>query len=137
MGTFQLRTLKNYNLYDYLPSTHNVTTQNEKANTTHRSKISNNKTIVIRTCKTEKTLHVLFYARCVISVFLRDADQIFALLGYYSASSGSSVPTFRDNQSAPSCRIKKFNKTWTTLTLQRWGPQLPRNVGTELPLDVA
>jgi hypothetical protein len=33
--------------------------------------------------------------------------EICALLGYYAALSGRSVPTFRDNLSAPSLRCKK------------------------------
>jgi hypothetical protein len=43
----------------------------------------------------------------VISGFRCDVEQICALLGYYTASSGSSVPTFRDNLSVPPSRIKK------------------------------
>jgi hypothetical protein len=39
---------------------------------------------------------------CVISGFRRDVDKICALLGYYAASSGSSLTTFRDNVSVPS-----------------------------------
>jgi hypothetical protein len=34
-------------------------------------------------------------------------QKICALLGYYAALSGSSVPTFRDNLSVPSSRVKK------------------------------
>jgi hypothetical protein len=33
-----------------------------------------------------------------------------ALLGYYAALSGSSVPTFRDSLSIPSSRVKKSKK---------------------------
>jgi hypothetical protein len=33
----------------------------------------------------------------VISGFLREVDEIHALLGYYVASSGKHLPTFRDN----------------------------------------
>jgi hypothetical protein len=44
---------------------------------------------------------------CVISGFRRDVHEICALLGYYIALSGSSVPTFRDNLSVPSLRVKK------------------------------
>jgi len=32
----------------------------------------------------------------VISGFFRDADENCALLGYYAASSGNSLPMFRD-----------------------------------------
>jgi hypothetical protein len=44
---------------------------------------------------------------CIISGFRRDAGDICALLGYYAALSGSSVPTFRDNLSVPSLKVKK------------------------------
>jgi hypothetical protein len=37
-------------------------------------------------------------------------DEICALLGYYPVSSGNSLPTFRDNLSVPSSRIKKSKK---------------------------
>ena len=38
----------------------------------------------------------------VIRGFLRQVDKNRALLGYYSASSGNFLPTFRDNVSVPS-----------------------------------
>jgi hypothetical protein len=44
----------------------------------------------------------------VISGFRRDVDEIFAILGYYAALSGNSLPTFRENVSVPSSRVKKF-----------------------------
>jgi hypothetical protein len=34
---------------------------------------------------------------CVILGFRREVDEICALLGYYEASSGNSLPMFRDN----------------------------------------
>ena len=40
----------------------------------------------------------------LISVFRRDVDDICALLGYYKASCGNSLPTFRGNVSVPSSR---------------------------------
>jgi hypothetical protein len=43
----------------------------------------------------------------LISGFRRHVDEICALLGYYSASSGSYVPSFRDHLSVPSSRFKK------------------------------
>jgi hypothetical protein len=42
---------------------------------------------------------------CMISGFRRDIDEICALVGYYAALSGSSVPTFRDNLSVPFFRL--------------------------------
>jgi hypothetical protein len=52
---------------------------------------------------------------CSITV-LRVADkvdsinEICALLGYYAAFDGNSVPKFRDNPSVPSSRVKKSKK---------------------------
>jgi hypothetical protein len=43
----------------------------------------------------------------VILGFRSDADKICALLGCYAASSDNPLPTFRDNVSFPSSRVKK------------------------------
>jgi len=43
---------------------------------------------------------------CVIPGFRLEVIQNCALLGYYAASSGNSLPTFRDNLSVPSSRVK-------------------------------
>jgi hypothetical protein len=54
-------------------------------------------------------LHYHFCAQhklCVISGFLRNVDEICALLGYYAALSGSSVPTFRYNLTVPYSRVR-------------------------------
>jgi hypothetical protein len=37
---------------------------------------------------------------------LRDVDEICVLLGYYAASCDNCLPTFRDNVSVPSSRVK-------------------------------
>jgi hypothetical protein len=42
----------------------------------------------------------------VISGLRRDVDEICALLGYYAASCGNCLPTFRENVSVPSLRLK-------------------------------
>ena len=42
----------------------------------------------------------------VTSGFRREVDENCALLGCYAASSGNSLPTFRDNMSVPSSRVK-------------------------------
>jgi hypothetical protein len=42
----------------------------------------------------------------LVSGFRRDVDEICALLGYYSASCGKCLPTFRENVSVPSSRVK-------------------------------
>ena len=41
----------------------------------------------------------------LIPGFRRDVDEICALLGYYAASCGNPLPTFRDNVSVPSSRV--------------------------------
>jgi hypothetical protein len=43
--------------------------------------------------------------RCVIWGFRRDVYEICAVLGYYTALSGSYVPTFLDNLLVPSSRV--------------------------------
>jgi len=49
----------------------------------------------------------------MISGFRRETDESCALLGNYAASSGNSLPTFRDNLSVPSSRVKnKKKKIW-------------------------
>ena len=44
--------------------------------------------------------------KCVTLGFRRVADENCALLGYYAASRGSFLQTFRDNLSMPSSRAK-------------------------------
>jgi hypothetical protein len=56
----------------------------------------------------------------VISGCRRDVDEICALLGYYSASSGNPLPTFRDNVSVQSSRAKK-SSSWNSWPL-KMGP---------------
>jgi hypothetical protein len=46
----------------------------------------------------------------LISGFWREVDEICALLGYYIAYNGNSLPTFRGNLSVPSPRVKKYKK---------------------------
>jgi hypothetical protein len=42
----------------------------------------------------------------LISGYRRDVNEISGLLGYYMASYGNCLPTFRDNVSVPSSRVK-------------------------------
>jgi hypothetical protein len=42
---------------------------------------------------------------CMFSGFRCEADERCDLLRYYAASSGNSLPTFRDNLSAPFSRV--------------------------------
>jgi hypothetical protein len=70
----------------------------------------------------------------VISDFRRDVDEIFALLAYYAASSDNSLPTFRDNVSVPSSRVKTKSNFFT---LEDGTDTLSRNVGKGVLLYAA
>jgi hypothetical protein len=59
-------------------------------------------------------------------------DAICTLLGYYAASSGNILPTFRDNVSVPSSRVKKF---LDIMTLEDGTDRLSRKFGKGLPFD--
>jgi hypothetical protein len=73
----------------------------------------------------------------VISSFYRDADEICTLLGYYAASSGNPLPTFRENVTVPSAGVKKSKKRKGFWSLKDGTDKLSRNVGKGLPLDAA
>jgi hypothetical protein len=62
----------------------------------------------------------------VISGFRFEVDENCTLQGHYTASSGNSAPTFRDNLSAPSSRVNE--------ALEDWTERLSRNVGKRPPL---
>ena len=64
------------------------------------------------------------------SGFRRDVDDICALLGYYAASHGNSLPTFRDN-------IGPIFKGPEVLTFEDGTDTLSRNVGKRLSCDAA
>jgi len=51
-----------------------------------------------------------FIFLCVMLGFLRKVDENCALLGYYAASSGNSLPTFRNNLSVPTLRVKDWDR---------------------------
>ena len=71
----------------------------------------------------------------VILGFRREVGNC-AVLGYYAASSGNSLPTFRDNLWVPSSRDS--NPKWKGfLILDDVTDILSRNVGKELPLFAA
>ena len=53
----------------------------------------------------------------MIAGFSLELDENCTLRGHYAASSGNSVPTFRDNQSVPSSRVE-------SLTLEDGVPQV-------------
>jgi hypothetical protein len=64
----------------------------------------------------------------VISGFRREVDKICAVVGYYAAYSGDSLPTFRDILLCPFSIIKEF------FTLEDGIDSLFRNVSKKLPL---
>jgi hypothetical protein len=47
-------------------------------------------------------------------IFIKVMLRICTLLRYYAASSGNPLPTFRDNVSVPSSRVKKSKKKRTS-----------------------
>jgi hypothetical protein len=51
----------------------------------------------------------LDFRLCVISGFHHEVDEKCALLGYYAASSGNPLPTFRDDISVPFIRANNPN----------------------------
>jgi hypothetical protein len=64
----------------------------------------------------------------LISGFRHDVDDICALLGYYATSCGNCLPTFRDNVSVPSSRVKSPSRKGL-LTREDGTDTLSRNVG--------
>jgi hypothetical protein len=75
----------------------------------------------------------------VISGFRRDVDDICALLGYYAASSGNPLPTFRDKVSIPPSRLKKYNEVASLdfVTLEDGMSMCPETFGEGLSFDAA
>jgi hypothetical protein len=59
-------------------------------------------------CATGKKKCENTYLLCVFSGVRREVDENCALPGYYVASSGNFVPTFRGNLSVPSSSVKKM-----------------------------
>ena len=62
-----------------------------------------------------------------------EVDESCARLGYYTAITGNSLPTFRDNISVGSSRMKNKKKKRNLED----GSNTFRNVGKELPLLAA
>jgi hypothetical protein len=50
------------------------------------------------------------FATCMISDFRREVDENSALLPSYAECSGNSLPTFRDNLSVSSSKVKGLSK---------------------------
>jgi hypothetical protein len=66
--------------------------------------------------------------QCVISGFRRDVDEICALLGYYAALGGSSVPTFRDYLTVPIFKGQELQEDFVTFEDET--DRLSQKVGT-------
>ena len=71
------------------------------------------------------------FSPSVISGSHREVDEKCALLGYNSTSSGNSLPTFRDNLSVPSSRVRDIFGFLGFLTLEDGIDRLYRNVDKE------
>jgi hypothetical protein len=56
-------------------------------------------------CQNLVTMHGLYTETCMILSFRHEVGEKCALLGYYKASSGNFLPTFRDNLSVQSSRV--------------------------------
>ena len=81
-----------------------------------------------------------------MSDFRREVDETCAPLGYYAAYGGNSLPTFRDNLSVSSSRVKKSKDFFALedetdfldfLTLEERTDRLSRNVGKQLTSKAA
>ena len=75
---------------------------------------------------------------CVVSDFRHDVGEICPLMRYYVASTGNSVPTFRDNLSVLSSSVKK-PKTSRLLMMgskRRYRTTTPRCVISQKSADV-
>jgi hypothetical protein len=54
---------------------------------------------------------------CMIPGFCTDVNEICTFLRYYTAQGSNSVPTFGDNLSVPSSRVKKHSWTYWPLKI--------------------
>ena len=69
----------------------------------------------------------------VVSDFRRDVDENCALLVYYAARIGNSLPTFRDNLSIPPSRVLWFCAHFLHTKLQlSWRLDTPRGMASLL-----
>ena len=65
-------------------------------------------------CKNKWNITLKYcYIQCMISDFRCEVDENCALLGCYTVSSDNFLPTFRDNLSVPSWRVKNHISTQT------------------------
>jgi len=77
------------------------------------------------------------HSSCVISGFCRVADEIRARLGYYTASTGNLLPTFRVNLLVPSSGFKNPKRlSFGFLNPEDGTNRLFQNVCKKLPLII-
>jgi hypothetical protein len=60
--------------------------------------------------------------KVLISGFRRDVDETCPLLGYYATSCDNCLPTFRDNLSVPSSRVKSPSRKDSDCLPVKMGP---------------
>jgi hypothetical protein len=85
-------------------------------------------------------VHETRLCRTVISGFSRHVEEICAILGYYAASSGNPISTFRDNASVHIFKGQEVQeeKFFLDFLAFEYGTDtLSRNVDIGLPLDAA
>jgi len=92
-------------------------------------------TAVLAPCNTVSTTDSAFATwQSVISGFRCEVDENCALLGHYAASSGNSLPTFRDILLVLPSRVKTNLLGLEYLTPKDGTDRLSRNVGKEISL---
>jgi hypothetical protein len=88
----------------------------------------------------QRMMHYSIAWSCATQLAFLDAPsrherhEICALLGCYAASCGNCLPTFQDNVSVPSSRVKSTSRL-RLLTLEDGTNTLFQNVGKQLPQD--
>jgi hypothetical protein len=84
----------------------------------HKKQLRPNRSMTAMISKRDMLQCRIYVAKIVllkVTSFRRDVYELCALLGYYAASNGNTLPTFRDIVSVLSSRIKK---PWTSWTLK-------------------
>ena len=73
--------------------------------TSQQQRLGKQRMLVMR-LKPAPLMHMAYQISRLVSCFRREVAENCALLGYYAASTGNSLSTFRDNLSVP---FSKFN----------------------------
>jgi hypothetical protein len=64
--------------------------------------------MLVMAMKPAPLMHIAYQISRLNSGFRREVDENCALLCYYAASSGNSLPTFRGNLSTPSSKVRNL-----------------------------